>query len=213
MDVTFDLAEEEKRFLDHLAYETVQHRPSLVYRWCRDHGVEPHELGPLGEIRGYEYTLEPPKGSWSAPWQSASQFRERAKAAADFLRSAGKWDANRRAGTALPMNRHEREFYDLYVGEICNHYSGRACYLLQRHGITYEHLAAMWSPYAAAWVAIGFEWCYHIPPLPLDLDLACPWDSAEAMVIRIGELNGGTQASAQGRDIARPSVPRAGEFS
>ncbi len=67
MNDSFELTEEEKLFLDHLAYETVQDRPSLVYRWCRDHGVEPHEMAPLGEIRGYKYTLEPPKGLCPTP--------------------------------------------------------------------------------------------------------------------------------------------------
>ena len=211
MNDLFGFTEEEKFFLDHLAYETIQHRPSLVYRWCQDHAVEPHELAPLGHIRSYEYTIEPPKGSWSDPWPSASQFRKRAKAAADFLRGTGEWPIPDPPLAALPMSRHEREFYDLYVGELYITYYGRAHDLLARHGIRYEHLAALWSPYMAAWIAIGYSWCYHIPPLPLDQELPCPWESAEAAVIRISELKGGIQAIDQGRDIAPPTAPQTEE--
>ncbi len=50
-------------------------------------------------------------------------------------------------------------------------------------------MTAICANYAAAWDALG-PWCYHIPPLPLDLDLRCPWDSAEALAIRVEELNG-----------------------
>jgi hypothetical protein len=136
----FKLTEEENLFLDHLAYETIQHRPRFVYRWCRDHEVEPHEMAPLGEIRGYEYTLEPPKGSFPTPWKSASQFRERARIAMDFLLATGKRTIPSPSKETRPMDPSEREFYGLWLGEMSISYIGRASYLLARRGITYDHL-------------------------------------------------------------------------
>jgi hypothetical protein len=88
MDTIFELTQSEQFFLDHLAYGTLQHRQCFAYGWCRKYDYEPYELAPLGHLRGYDYTLEPPKGSWSDPWHSVSQFRERATAA-DFLRTTG----------------------------------------------------------------------------------------------------------------------------
>lgn len=189
MNDLFEVTEEEKLFLDHLAYETVQHRPSFVYRWCRDHEVEPHEMAPLGEIRGYEYTLEPPKGLCPTPWKSASQFRERSRAAMDFLLATRKRTIPSPSKEIRPMTRSEREFYGLWMGEMSILYIGRASYLLARRGITYNDLLSMWRPYHTAWDAIGYDWCYHVPPLPLDLDLPCPWDSIEALASRVKELN------------------------
>jgi hypothetical protein len=195
MESSFQLTDVERSFLDHFAYETTQHRPGLGYRWCREHDVEPHELAPLGQIAGYEYVTEEPKCSWSPPWQTASELRERARTALDFLRSTGHWAVTHTQGRAQPLTRHEREFYDLWWGEVSMHYLGRAHYLAARRGITYDHFSSMWLSYAAAWNSFGYSWCYHIPPLPLDLDLPCPWDSAEAMASRINQLTSVSAAS------------------
>ena len=211
MNDPFELTEEEKFFLDHLAYETLQHHPGWVYRWCRDHDVEPYEIAPLGDLRDYEYTLEPPKGSRSAPWKSAAQFRERAKVAADFLRATGKWEILRSPNTALPMNRHEREFYGLWLGEECSCFIARASYLLAKRGLNYDHMMQLWHSYQAAWDAIGYHWCYHIPPLPLDLDLPCPWDSAEAFAIRVKELTGVSPNAGRERDTEQSPAPHDSE--
>lgn len=210
MNDRFELTEQEKLFLDHLAYETVQHRPSFVYRWCRDHEVEPHEMAPLGDIRSYEHTVKPPKHPCPRPWGSISQFRQRAKAAADFLRATGKWSIPLNPSNSQPLNRPEREFYGLWVGELFITYYGRATQLLANRGIQYNHMLLLWSSYHAAWDALGYAWCYHIPPLPLDPDLPCPWDSVEGLAIRARELNGHSPVTVGGRETGELPIPRAG---
>ncbi len=210
MNYPFDLSEEEKLFLDHLAYETIQHRPNCVYRWCREHGIEPYELAPLGAIHAYEYTVEPPKGLCPKPWASRSQFRERAEAAADFLRATGKWAISLTPMDPQPMTRPEREFYDLWLGELFVTYVGRASYLLAKRGIYYNHMTLLWGSYQAAWDAIGHAWCHHVPPLPLDLDLPCPWDSVEGLASRARELVGLSPVAVRGLDSVVLPVPRTG---
>jgi hypothetical protein len=49
MDNALDLTQSEELFLDHLAYETIEHRQCFAYRWCRQHNVEPYALTPLGQ--------------------------------------------------------------------------------------------------------------------------------------------------------------------
>ena len=69
-------------------------------------------------------------------------------------------------------------------------YDGRAKFLAYKHDLPYDYFRAMWTPYRVAWDALGVEWCYHVPPMPVDLDFACPWVSADAMASRIYELTG-----------------------
>jgi hypothetical protein len=83
---------------------------------------------------------------------------------------------------------HERRFMDLYLREGFLHdYDGRAHRASRAKGIVYDHYVRLYPFYQEAWRLLG-EWPDHLPPVPDDPDLPCPWDSPEQLEARIAEL-------------------------
>jgi hypothetical protein len=86
------------------------------------------------------------------------------------------------------LTEHERRFMDLYLREGFTHdYEGRAHRDSWARGITYDHYVRLYPFYEEAWRTLG-EWPDHLPPLPDDPDLPCPWDSREQLEARIAGL-------------------------
>jgi len=82
----------------------------------------------------------------------------------------------------------ERQFMDLYVREGFTHdYNGHANSISKAIGITYDHFATLWKYYKVAWETVG-EWPDHLPPLPPDPNMPCPWETVTALETRIKEL-------------------------
>ena len=83
---------------------------------------------------------------------------------------------------------HERQFMDLWLREEYTHdYEGHAQRASRDRGITYDQFVELYPFYQDAWKLIG-QWPDHLPPLPEDPNLPCPWDSKEELEARLLEL-------------------------
>jgi hypothetical protein len=87
---------------------------------------------------------------------------------------------------------HERKFMDLWLREEYTHdYQGHAQTASRDRGITYDHYVKhyvkLYPFYQEAWKLIG-QWPDHLPPLPDDPNLPCPWESQEKLEARLQEL-------------------------
>jgi hypothetical protein len=86
------------------------------------------------------------------------------------------------------LTEHERRFMDLYLREgFTQDYEGHAHRASREKGIVYDHYVRLYPFYEEAWRCLG-EWPDHLPPLPDDVSLPCPWDSKDHLEARIAEL-------------------------
>jgi hypothetical protein len=88
----------------------------------------------------------------------------------------------------MMLSEHERQFMDLFLREGFMHdYEGHAHQASWAKGIVYDHYVKLYPFYEEAWRVLG-EWPDHLPPIPDDPGLSCPWDSKEQVEARIAEL-------------------------
>jgi hypothetical protein len=86
------------------------------------------------------------------------------------------------------LSQAERQFMDLYLREGFTHdYEGHAHRASRERGISYDHFVELYPYYQEAWKFVG-EWADHLPPVPEDSRLPCPWDSKDQLETRLREL-------------------------
>jgi hypothetical protein len=86
------------------------------------------------------------------------------------------------------LSQAERQFMDLYLREGFTHdYEGHAHRVASERGITYDHFVELYPFYQEAWKLIG-QWPDHLPPLPDDPMIGCPWESKDQLEARVREL-------------------------
>jgi hypothetical protein len=90
---------------------------------------------------------------------------------------------------------------DLWLREGYTHdYEGHAQTTSRERGITYDHYVELYPFYPEAWKPIG-QRPDHIPPLPEDPQLPCPWESREKLEARLQELDSYSAGCAHGARI------------
>jgi hypothetical protein len=86
------------------------------------------------------------------------------------------------------LTESERRFMDRYLREGFLHdYEGPAHQASWAKGIVYDDYVRLYPFYQEAWRLLG-DWPDHLPPLPDDANMACPWGSREQLQARIAEL-------------------------
>ena len=78
------LTDAERTHLDHYYWEQLQHQPGPAHAWNAEHGIMPHELLPLDELRAAEWPREErypqePSEPWVPPAANAEALRARIK--------------------------------------------------------------------------------------------------------------------------------------
>jgi hypothetical protein len=100
------------------------------------------------------------------------------------------------------LTREEREFYDVWFMEDCEHTATYATPLAHSRGIDYNHFARMWPFYHETWKELGMEsWDGWAPPLPDNPEPPCPWPTREAMEARLDELETGPHSHLTYREM------------
>lgn len=86
------------------------------------------------------------------------------------------------------LTKHERQFMDLFLREgFTQDDDGHAHRSSRARGIVYDDFVRLYPFYEETWRVLG-KWPDHLPPLPEDPDLPCPWPSKERLEARIAEL-------------------------
>jgi hypothetical protein len=86
------------------------------------------------------------------------------------------------------LTEHERQFMDLFLREGFTHdYDGHAHQASWAKNIVYDDYVRLYPFYQEEWKLRG-GWPDHLPPLPDDPHLPCPWDSREQLEARIAGL-------------------------